>query len=160
MSWLSSLFRKTTPKVPLWTGRTLLAREFQQLLGSWELPSDNTYAEISAAALPAYYDWFRTKLFDLGVVRWDQRQDCDNFADLYADFLNLRFYLAQWERDPLPSAESVAVARYWYRPNLGTEVHAINALATDRGLVYIEPQTGQFLSLSLPEQSTRLRVIF
>lgn len=160
MSWLSSLFRKTTPKVPLWTGRTLLARDFQPILGSWELPSDNTYAEVSAAALPAYYDWFRTKLYDLGVVRWDQRQDCDDFANLYADFLSLRFYLAQWESSPLPVAEGVAVARYWYRPNLGTEIHAINALATDQGLVFIEPQTGQRIYPSLQEQATRLRCIY
>lgn len=160
MSWLSSLFRKKTGSVPLWTGRTLLANQFQQQLGAWETPADDTYAEVSAAALPAYYDWFRTKLFDLGVTRWDQKQDCDDFANLYADFLSLRFYLAQWEPGTLPDAEGVAVARYWYRPNAGPAVHAINAVATDQGLVFIEPQTGQRLLLSLQDQATRLRCIF
>lgn len=159
MSFLSSLFRKKT-SVPLWTGRTVLAREFQQTLGAWEIAADSTYAEVNSAALPAYYDWFRTKLYDFGVVRWDQRQDCDDFANLYADFLQLRLYLGQWERDPLPNAEGVAVARYWYRPNLGNQLHAINAVLTEKGLTFIEPQTGQLLTPTTQEQATRLRCIF
>lgn len=159
MSLFSSLFRKKT-SVPLWTGRTLLAREFQQTLGAWEIPSDNTYAEVNSAALPGYYDWFRTKLYDIGVTRWDQKQDCDDFANLYADFLQLRLYLGQWERDPLPQAEGVAVARYWYRPNLGNELHAINAVLTEKGLIFIEPQTGQQVTVTFQEQATRLRCIF
>lgn len=159
MSWFSSLFRRKTT-VPLWTGRVLTAFEFQQMLGGWEMGADQTYAEVNADALPAYYDWFRTKLFDLGVTRWDPHQDCDDFANLYADLLQLRFYLAQWESNPMPNAEALAVARYWYRPNAGPTGHAINAVATQRGIVFIEPQTGAALTLSPNEVASRFRTLF
>jgi hypothetical protein len=157
VSWLSSLFRKKADPVPLWTGRVLTGLEFQRLLGTWEIGADSTYAEVNSAALPGYYDWFRTKLWDLGVTRWDQRQDCDDFANLYADLLQLRFYLAQWESNRLPDAEALAVARFWYVPSQG-QGHAINAVATERGLLYIEPQTGQLVTIS--PQASRLRCIF
>jgi hypothetical protein len=157
VNWLSSLFRKKADPVPLWTGRILTGPEFQRLLGTWEGGGDETYAEVNSAALPAFYNWFQTKLFDLGLTRWNQRQDCDDFANLYADLLQLRFYLAQWERHPLPEAEALAVARFWYRPSPG-EGHAINAIATERGLLYIEPQTGQLVTVS--PQAPRIRCIF
>jgi ligand-binding sensor domain-containing protein len=38
--------------------------------------------------------------------------------------------------------------------------HAINALATERGLLYIEPQTGQVLNLTPAESNSRFRCIF
>lgn len=159
MSWFSSLFRRKT-QVPLWTGRVFSAVEFQQMLGVWEHGADQSYAEVNADALPAYYDWFRSKLFDLGVTRWNAKHDCDDFANLYADLLQLRFYLAQWEAGPIPDAEALAVARYWYRPNAGLGGHAINAIATQRGLVFVEPQTGEVLKLSPNEVASRYRAIF
>ena len=160
MSWLSSLFRKKPATVSLWTGRVLTGAEFRQDLGAFNFGADNTYAEVNSAALPGYYDWFRAKLFDLGVTKWDARADCDDFANLYADFLQLRFYLAQWGSQPLPQAQGIAVARIYYRPDGGAQSHAINALATERGILYVEPQTGQVLNLSLPELSSRYNFIF
>ncbi len=160
MSWISSLFRRKPPAVPLWTGRVLTTLEFQRALGTYEPGADATYAEVNSAALPAFYDWFRTRLWDLGVTRWDPKQDCDDFANLYADLLQLRFYLAQWESHPLPDAEALAASRLWYRPGGGLTGHAINALATERGLLYIEPQTGQVLNLTPAEFNSRFRCIF
>lgn len=159
MSWFSSLFRRKTT-VPLWTGRVLAASEFQRKLGAWEAGADQTYAEVNADALPAYYDWFRSKLCDLGVSHGDSRIDCDNFADLYAAFLQLRLHLAQWEANDIPDAEAFAVARYWYRPGAGPTGHAINAVATQRGILFIEPQTGAILDLSMNEVASRYRTIF
>lgn len=160
MSWISSLFRKKTASVPLWTGKVLSRQEFKSLLGTWELGADDTYAEVNPEALDAFYDWFKTKLFDLGLTRWDPRQDCDDFANLYADFLQLKFYLAQWQPGRMPDAQSLAVARYWYRPNVGSSGHAINAIATPNGLVFLDPQTGKILSLSDNEKLSQLRCIF
>lgn len=160
MSWLSSLFRKKATTASLWTGRVFTNAQFREELAAFNFGADNTYAEVNSAALPAYYDWFRSKLFDLGVTRWDARQDCDDFANLYADFLHLRFYLAQWDSPSLPQAQGVAVARVYYRPEGGTQNHAINALATERGILYVEPQTGQVLNLSLPEFQSRYNIIF
>lgn len=159
MSWFSSLFRRKTP-VPLWTGRILTSLDFQRTLGTWEFGADETYAEVNADALPAYYDWFRSKLHGLGLVHGNPRADCDNFADLYAALLQLRLHLAQWETSGLPRAEALAVARYWYRPKGGPVGHAINAVATQRGLLFIEPQTGATLNLSPDEVASRYRTLF
>lgn len=159
MNWLPSLFRRKAD-VPLWTGRVLPAGNFQALLNSPDLPADTSYAEINSAALPQFHDWFRAKLWDLGLVKWDPKQDCDDFANLYADFMQLRFYLAQWERGTLPDAQSLAVARWWYRPDDSPYNHAINAVATERGLLFVEPQTGSVITLSPTEIQSCFRRIF
>lgn len=160
MSWITSLFRRKSSNGPLWTGKVLPAGNFQVLLNSNELPADSTYAEVNSAALPEFYEWFRAKLWDLGITRWDLKQDCDDFANLYADFMQLRFYNAQWEPGQMPDAQSLAVARWWYRPDGSSASHAINAVATEKGLLFIEPQTGQVLTLSQTELSSCFRRIF
>jgi hypothetical protein len=138
----------------------MTAADFRQQLAAGSFGNDSTYAEVNSAALPAYYDWFKSKLFDLGVTKWDVRQDCDDFANLYADFLHLRFYLGQWDSGSLPTAQGAAVARVFYRPMGSMQNHAVNAVATERGLLYVEPQTGQILNLSLPEFQSRYSIIF
>lgn len=160
MSWLSSLFRRKPSSPTLWTGKVLSQHEFKQSLRTWETGGDMTYAEVNSSALDGYYDWFKSKLFDLGVTNWDERQDCDDFANLYADFLQLKFYLAQWQPGTMPDAEALAVARYWYRPGATSNGHAINAVATEKGILFIEPQTGKRLQLSDNERLTVLRCIF
>lgn len=159
MKWFQIFSRKITP-VPLWTGKVFTASEFQQTLGTWEFGADQSYAEVNADALPEFYDWYRSRLFDLGLARWDSRQDCDDFANLYADLIQLKFYLGQWGSVPIPNAEALAVARYWYRPGTGTQAHAINAVLTQRGLLFVEPQNGQLLTLTNDERLTRYRAIF
>lgn len=159
MKWFQLFTRKIDP-VPLWTGKVFTAAEFQQALGTWEIAADRTYAEVNADALSEFYDWYRSRLFDLGLARWDSRQDCDDFANLYADLIQLKFYLGQWGSVPIPDAEALAVARYWYRPTVGPEGHAINAVLTQRGMLFIEPQNGRLLPLTSEERLTRYRAIF
>jgi len=159
MSWLSSfLNRKPLPR--LWTGKVYTANEFRAALGTWDSPADSSYAEINEDSLSEYYDWYKAKLFDLGLLKWDPKSDCDNFANLYTDLFQLRFYLAQWERGTLPDAESVAVASYWYKPQDSITAHAINAVLTNNGLRFIEPQTGKQLELTLTEKASMFRCIF
>lgn len=131
------------------------------MLGSFDRPADDSYAEINAKALSDYQNWFQTKLYDLGVTHWDKQFDCDNVANLYADLLQLKFYLSNWSSDAPPKgADSPAVASFWYRPNCGDLSHAINAIGTNEGLIFIEPQTGQRLNLTPNELASQLRSIF
>jgi hypothetical protein len=160
VSWLSSLFRNKTLPKGLWTGRVLSADEFRNQLDASSRGCDETYAVVNSAALSDYYSWYRRKLHDLGLTHWDTRADCDDFANLYADLFNLRLYLGQWERENLPNAQGVAVARIHYRPDNQIVGHAINAISTDKGLLYIEPQTGQFVTLSDSEELARFNIIF
>jgi len=169
MSWLSSLFsRKPAPAQSLWTGRVYAASDFAAQLGSLWPMADDTYAEVWASALPEHYRWFRAEMDRLGVKSDLARQDCDNHAHLFRDFLNLRWYLAQFERGSTPKAQSAAVAAYWfrlYRPTyFGAPVewasgHAIAAVGTDQGIVFIEPQTGELLTLNDNEIASRFNVI-
>lgn len=159
MSWLSSIFKRK-PSQALWTGKVYSQLEVRTALGCWEYAADRTYAEVNEEALPAFYDWYKKKLFDLGMVRWDPKADCDNFSILYLSLFQLRYYLAQWEIGTMPNAESPAVASFWYRPAAGTEGHAINAVLTQNGVRFIEPQSGQVLTLTDDERASRLRVIF
>jgi hypothetical protein len=159
LSWLSTIFQRKQP-ASFWTGKTYTANEFRAALGVWDMSADSTYAEIRASELPKFYTWYQEKLFDLGLVRWDARADCDNFANLYTDLFQLRFYLAQWDSNTLPAAESVAVASFWYTPDNSKLSHAINAVLTDEGLIFVEPQTGNRKVLSPHEKSTVFRCIF
>ena len=160
MSWLSQLFTRKPVTVPnLWDGRVLTQVEFQTMLGAWEPMADSTYAVIKADALPDYYRWFRETLRTIGILRWDEKFDCDNFARMYADLMAARFYGSLWEGGSVPKAESPAVAVFWYRPNCGPVGHAIVRLATDKGLIAIEPQTGEVLTLTENEIASRFRTI-
>jgi hypothetical protein len=161
MSWLSQLFSRKPAAVPnLWSGSVLTHVEFQALLGAWEPMADQSYAVINSAALPDYYRWFRETLKTIGVLRWDEKFDCDNFARMYADLMAARFYGSLWEAgSTTPKAESPAVAVFWYRPKCGQTGHAIVRLSTDKGLIAIEPQTGAILPLTDDEIASRYRTI-
>lgn len=122
--------------------------------------ADDSYAEINEAALPEFYSWFRERLFDLGITRWSPRYDCDDFANLYVDLLQLRFSLSGYNSRNVPAAQALAAARYHYRPKCGQVGHAIVAMATQNGLRFLEPQTGAFVNVAPDEILTRFRVIF
>lgn len=156
---LFSIFRRK-PSVPLWTGGVFPAKQVATAFGAMEPPADATYAEVNLDALPEYYNWFRDKLDLLGIGRGQTRFDCDNFASLYTDLAQVRFYQAQWEAAAVPKAEALAVGSFWYRPGCRAEGHAINCILTQQGVVYVEPQTGEIIRLTMGEILTKIRVIF
>jgi hypothetical protein len=135
VSWLSQLFRRKAPAADWWTGDVLSGSQFRAELGCADEPVDASYAAIRYESIPELYRWYKDQLFRLGVVRWDDVFDCDNFAFLFADLLCAKFAVDSWGRAP---AQSPAVASMLYWP----PGHVISAIRTDRGLVYLEPQTG------------------
>ena len=141
----------------LWTGKVLSREECKLRFGMMEWGVDSTYAEVNAMALGGYYDWFRSELFRLGITKWDASFDCDNYAALYADLLGVRFFRAQWE-SARPPAQSPAVACYYYQSPAGP--HAINAVLTDLGRIFIEPQNGRRLILTPDELASATRCIY
>lgn len=117
---------------------------------------DGPYAVVKADALPTYYDSFRKRLFDDGVVKWDERFDCNHFASYYVALAQTQFYLANWGAST--PAQTLALAEVWYRPGGGAKGHAIVAAYTDKGLLYIEPQTGRTIALSTAERASTFLV--
>lgn len=113
---------------------------------------DGPYAVVKADALPGYYSAFRDQLFKEGVVKWDARFDCNHFASYYVAKAQTGYYLANFHSST--TAQTLALAEVWYRPGGGTKGHAIVAAQTDRGLLFIEPQTGGTLTLSAVERAS------
>jgi hypothetical protein len=151
MEWF---FSKPKPKAD--TGRVLNALDLMGA-GATAPAGDVGYAEVNSAWLAGYYDSFRNSLFREGVVKWDVRFDCNHFADTYAALAQLRFFVESFQSRT--AAQTLAIGVVWYRPDKGGG-HAINCALTERGLIYIEPQTGAEVTLSESEIASRFLVRF
>lgn len=104
----------------------------------WATLGDRSYAQVDSAALPGLYQEFRDEIFRKGVTKWDERFDCNHFASYYVALAQTKFYLANFHAST--PAQSLAVGTYWYQSPAGP--HAIIVAVTERGPVFIEPQTG------------------
>lgn len=122
----------------LTTGATVEARA---LPGTFH--GDATYAIVRADALPALHENFAAVLSNQGLVQWDSRYDCNHFAALWVSLAQARYAAAAWHSDT--KAQTLALAEVWFYSASGG--HAIVAAVTDRGLVYLEPQTGREITL-------------
>lgn len=111
---------------------------------------DTAYAVVRSDALPALYDNFISVLSSQGLVKWDSRYDCNHFAALYVALSQTKFAVAAWHSET--KAQTLALCEVWYlqggRPGQG---HAIVGAYTERGMIYIEPQTGQQVALTPAE---------
>lgn len=127
------------------------------VLSRTELPlggfkGDLTYSVINPSALPRLYEDFRSVLFKQGLVKWDSRFDCNHFSSLYISLSQATYAVDNWlSTSP---AQTLALAEVWYRPAGGPNGHAIVAAVTPSGLIFIEPQTGQQVTLTSTERSS------
>ena len=118
---------------------------------------DSAYAVVSYASIPEVYAAFRKEIFDKGVVKWDERFDCNHFAGYFVSLAQVRYYLDNWGSGT--KAQTLAMGVVWYRPAGGKGGHAVVEAVTDKGVVDIEPQTGQIFTMTETErQSVYLRV--
>ncbi len=110
---------------------------------------DGPYALVKADALSGYYATYRSELFKLGVTKWDPRFDCNHFASYYVARMQLAYYLDNFHSTT--KAQTLALAEVWYQIGGTGQGHAIVAAYTDKGLIFIEPQTGQSVNLTEAE---------
>lgn len=117
--------------------------------GHWV--GDVQYAVVQSSALPLIYADFRSTLNGLGLVKWDGRFDCNRFATLYIGVAQAKYAVAAWHSST--PAQALALAEVWYLVGGDpAKAHAIVLAHTERGPVFIEPQTGQELALSPVEE--------
>ncbi len=140
---------------PSATVRVLTAEEIRAPLG-FAFCGDTAFAEVNSASLPAFYADFRQALFDQGVTKWDRRFDCNHFASYYVARAQTKFYLANFHSRT--TAQTLALGVFWYQSARGP--HAIVAAFTERGLLFIEPQTGGELQLSPAERASAWLKLF
>lgn len=139
-----------TPSSPA-TGRIVTTAQLRVAIPAVHL-SDTQYAEVNSRWLEDFYPFFRTQLSHAGVRAWNERFNCKHFAGLYSELAQSRFLLAS-RIQPVPS-DTLAIGSIWYARDDGRGNHAIVVAVTERGLVFIEPQTGQELKLSMKELSS------
>ncbi len=116
--------------------------------------SDNEYN------LPTYsyifnkfYPYFQKELFRLKIDGWSQKFDCEDFAKLFKTLIQACHAQSKG------NAEGIAVAEIHYKREDGVN-HAINAIITDKGLIFLEPQTGESLVLTENEEKSIYYVNF
>lgn len=133
------------------TGRILTNQELRGTVPGVIL-GEALYAEVNSEWLPHWYGTFRAQLFRIGLTRWDARFDCNRFADCYAN-LAQAFFSLEMNRSRT-RAQALALGPFWYVRADGKGTHAIVQAVTERGRIFIDPQTGREMKLSpLEEQS-------
>ncbi len=158
MSWLSKIFRRSPAPPSLASSVVYTAQEALAAAGGFAHVGSTHVAQVRAAALPGLYSHFRDELFRLGIVKWNERFDCNQFAAFYIALANARFYAANFHS--ATPAQALALAEYWYRPGGSGNGHAVVLALTDRGRLWVEPQTGQLLTLTANEVASRYLVKF
>jgi hypothetical protein len=127
------------------TGRVLSWAEVLEAVPGVRL-GDLSYAEVDSSWLHGWYDTFRSELARQGIVRWEQRFDCNHFADFYSALAQASFHRHTFH-DFTP-AVALALGPFWYRRDDGRGGHAVVQVLTDRGRIFIDPQSGDEVPLS------------
>lgn len=144
---------KKSGEPTMFTGKTHTQQELRAELGFVGNYGKLSYAQVSEAWLQWAYADFRAELSagQFGVVKWDDRSQCTLFATAFEVFCQKR-YFAQAFHSSIP-APGVAVGTIWFQPAPG-QGHAVNVVRTERGVRYLEPQTGRFLELTATQLSS------
>lgn len=128
----------------------MTAAEIRAQFPSWApcIVSDETYAKPTVNWLRLHFwPWFQRQRFNLGLAKWERRNDCDNFARAYAQAAADCHALTGGNRD-----EGLAVGEFFYVSARGP--HAIICAITELGKTYVEPQTGEPIALTPQEEQS------
>lgn len=135
-------------KVKLTTGRVFTRAEMQRQTATLYF-GDQAYAEVNSAWLPKFHEEFRRELHRLGIVRWNERFDCNRFTDLFIALAQARFYRESFHSDT--PARALAMGPYWYVRDGGQSAHAVVQVLTERGRIFVDPQSGEEVQLTRAE---------
>lgn len=138
------------------TGRVYSKADMRRQL-TLVMLGDEAYAEVNSAWLRAWYPAFRQELFRMGVVKWEERFDCNRFAEIYTGLAQVNFFRQTFHRRT--GAKALALGQFWYVRDKGGP-HAIVQALTERGPVFIDPQTGEEMNLSPNERKSAYFQVF
>lgn len=138
------------------TGRTVAIATLHRELPSASI-GGKEYAEVSSVWLRQFYDKYRSELAGLGIVKWDERFDCRRFAGMFTELAQTEFFLKAFHERV--AANTLALGQVWYRPDNSLTGHAIVVAFTERGRVFLDPQNGRELTLSLQEENSIYMVL-
>jgi hypothetical protein len=153
----ATLARAPAPAVAPATGKVLTRAQLRDAIPG-AIAGEDRYAEVNSAWLREWYQVFRAKLFKIGIVNWDERFDCNRFADFYSNLAQAFFSLEMFHSET--PAQALALGPIWYVRADGTGSHAVIQALTERGRVFIDPQTGREMELNPLEQKSAYVQIF
>ena len=143
------------PAIPT-TGR-VLSRAEVRAMDPRAVLGDSVYAEVNSKWLAGFYDDFRTELYHNGILKWDARFTCRHFAAYYAALAQARFYRGTFHGTE--KANALALGTVWFARSDGSG-HALIVAFTERGRVFIEPQTGKEVKLASADQHRAFLEVF
>ena len=129
------------------TGRVLSRND---ILASAPLAvlGDAVYAEVNSNWLPSFHDYFCTTLYGDGILEWDARS-AGHFASYYVALAQARFYRETFYNFEKANAMAIGTVSYASTDGSG---HALVVALTERGRIFIEPQSGNEVELTPAEQ--------
>jgi hypothetical protein len=125
-----------------------------QLPVAWKpVFADATYAKPTL-------DWVKSKFYpkfwehriQLGLRPYTRRSDQDNFARSAAQFAQDCYFITPEGPKPNMKAEGLAFGEIWYAKADGSGHRSICVVITeDQGLIFMEPQNGNIITLTQSE---------
>lgn len=139
------------------TGRVYSLAEVREIIPTMFF-GDDSYAEVNSAWLKHWYGDYRAELRRLGVVQWDVRFDCNRFVEFYSGLAQAYFYRSTF--NSATAARALALGPIWYVRDGGNRRHALVQALTERGRVFIDPQTGDEVELTPTEKASAYLQVF
>lgn len=133
------------------TGKTLDRSSIVRTLPRANL-GDDLYAEVNSEWLKEFYRTYRSELSRMGVVKWSDRYDCRRFAGFFTELAQNRFFNQAFHSGS--PANTLALGPVWYLPDDSKTGHAIVVALTERGAVYLDPQSGREVNLTPGERAS------
>lgn len=107
---------------------------------------DDTYAiPTKEWVLGEYALFYKSFLERMGTPGWRDDFDCDNFAAVFWTMAQCGHARAMTKK------QGIAIGMFGYQPDGAAAGHAINVAVTDKGVIFVEPQSCKEVFLTKTE---------
>jgi hypothetical protein len=108
-----------------------------------------------------YRDIFWSRMFAEDITKWDPRANCSIFTEEYVGGLQRAYYRDHFHSNS--KATRLAIGEFWYLPNPNdpSTAHSVVIALTNKGVIYLEPQsrTGSPQTLTLTDAQISSRFL-
>jgi len=104
------------------------------------------YQVVNYDSLQFFYNKYKGELSSKGISKWDESFDCNRYSLFYHALAQIVYF----QQSGGSRAPSIAIGELYYFSKRRTG-HAINFAVTERGIVFVEPQTGKIVDLNRAE---------
>lgn len=108
---------------------------------------DQFYHKVDIKYLPEFQAEFMRVSENLGIKGWNARYDCNNMATLYVACAKALFASKNINIET-SFQETLAIAEVWYIRIYNGNAHAVVAMYSNAGLIFVDPQDGERVFLT------------